>query len=98
MEIEALVIIGAAEEMMGLMVVWKHDFTAEPLGTGKFLLPDRVQTCLVQNSGTGSTGYLFGFNSAGDHIVQARLGSLPTESMREQLLLSWRSKHGQSPG
>ena len=97
-EIEALVVIGAAEEMMGLMVVWKHDFTAEPLGTGKFLLPGPVQTCLVQNSGTGSTGHLFGFNSAGDRIVQARLGLLPTDSMREQPVLSWRSKRGQSPG
>ena len=57
MEIEHLDVIGATEEMMGLMVGWKHDCTAEPLGTGKFLLPGPMQTCLVQNSGTGSTGH-----------------------------------------
>lgn len=78
MEIEHLDVIGATEEMMGLMVGWKHDCTAEPLGTGKFLLPGPMQTCLVQNSGTGSTGHLFGFNSSGDRIVQAGLGPLPT--------------------
>ena len=38
------------------------------------------------------------FNSSGHLIVQARLGPLPTELMREHLVLSWRSKHGQSPG
>ena len=97
-EREHLDVIGATEEMMCLMVVWEHDYTAEPLGTGKFLLPGPMQTCLVQNSGTGSTRHLFGFNSSGDLIVQARLGPLPTESMREHLVLSWRSKHGRSPG
>lgn len=49
-----------------------------PPGAREIPAASPMQTCLVQNSGTGSTGHLFGFNSSGDRIVQAGLGPLPT--------------------